>query len=417
MTCLLPAQRRWVGNRPDADWHHFNLGWLFTVPAELTGEILVRAVERLLERNPALRTAYRVTPHGWRSQVLSPQAGTVMGRAELADYRGEAAALAEEIARAQTRMRPADGQVLHVVHFPFGDEPGRLLVIIHHLTLDGFSMGIVADELESALRGELEGPRRPATPADYVAAVEQWVRTEEAAADARRWRARPFDAVRMPPTDRDEPASLSTMRLAGIRLSAAETAVLARASRARGLRVSDVVLDAAAQAIMARWGLPAVGVDTYHVGRHLTPLNIDVVDTVGYLQNTFPIVFTARDGFDPADLRAVPERLFGFDALRHFTDELADLPKTTLRYNFRGQLGRLDERAGALLRSADEPLGPLRSQVQTERYTLMLEGDVVDRRLELHIKYSTGHYHPGTVRELLEEAVVRVRAAAEELTC
>lgn len=409
---LLPTQQRWTGNRPDADWHHFNLGWLFTVPAGLTGGALASAVRRVLDRNPALRTAYRETPGGWRAHVLDLEPDAVMTASELADYRGEPDALAGEIAKAQTTMRPEDGVVFRVVRFPFGDQPGRLLVIVHHLTLDGFSLGILADELERALRGDAEGPRG-ATPGDYVAAVEKWVDTDEAAADADAWRSRPFSEVRLPPTDLDAAAPLSTMRLDTVRLTVDETRALATTSADRGVRVSDVLLDAAAQSIMARWDLPAVAVDTYHIGRHLTPLDVDVVDTIGYLQNTFPIVLRARAHFDPADLLAVPARMFGFDALRHFTDRLDEVPRTTVRYNFRGQLGRLDERAGALLRPADEPLRPLRSQAQTERYTLMIEGDVVDRRLELHIKYSVGHYRPETVADLLGGAIRRVR----ELAC
>ena len=53
-------------------------------------------------------------------------------------------------------------------------------------------------------------------------------------------------------------------------------------------------------------------------------MGIDVIDTIGYLQNTFPIVFAKRDRFDPADVRAVPDRMFGFDALRVFSGPLSE---------------------------------------------------------------------------------------------
>ncbi|WP_067461620.1 condensation domain-containing protein [Actinomadura macra] len=415
MTRLLPAQYRWV--RMDfTEWQHFNLGSLFTVPADLTAGVVARAVQRVLDRNPALRTAYRPGPDGWTAEEREISAAMVIRAAELPDYRGRADALGEEIARLQSTLRPEEGEVFRVVHFPFGDEPGRLLATVHHLTLDGFSMGLVGSELDRALRDRSSVPPG-ATPADYVHAVEKWAAGQEAEADAGRWLDRPWDRVGDPPPDLTGDATLPTMRIDSASLEADRTAALTAACRARGLRPGDVLLDAAAQAVLARWDLPAVAVDSYHIGRHLTPAGIDVIDTVGYLQNTFPIVFSARRGFDPADLAAVPDRMFGFDALRFFSGRLADVPSTALRYNFRGHMGRLDSRPGLLLGEAGEPIRRRRAQGQTECYRLMLEGDVIDGSLVLHIKYSTGQYRPETVAGLLGDALDRVRTTTGELSC
>ncbi|MDL4816955.1 condensation domain-containing protein [Actinomadura opuntiae] len=415
MNRLLPTQYRWT--RMDfGEWRHFNLGTLFTVPAGLSDGTLAPAVQRVVDRNPALRTAYRRGAAGWTAEERPADAATVVRAAELPDYRGRTGAMEEEIARLQGTLRPDEGEVFRVVHFPFGDEPGRLLATVHHLTLDGFSMGLVGGELDRALRGREPGPPC-AAPADYVAAVEKWVASDEAAQDAGRWLDRPWDRVANPPPDLDGDATLPTMRIDSGELEADVTAALAAACRKAALRPSDVLLDAAAQAVMARWDLPAVAVDAYHVGRHLTPMGIDVIDTIGYLQNTFPIVFTARDRFDPADVRAVPDRMFGFDALRFFSGRLDDLPATTLRYNFRGHMGRLNSRPGAYLGEADEPIRRRRAQGQTEAYTLMLEGDVIDGRLVLHIKYSTGQFEPGTIADLLAGALDRVRATTREPAC
>lgn len=415
MNPLLPTQSRWV-RQEFTDWHHFTLGALFTVPADLTPAALSDAVRRVLDRNPALRTAYRPGADGWTAEVRDIAPATVVRAAELPDYRGRTDELADEIVRLQPTLRPRDGEVLRIAHFPYGDEPGRLLMLAHHLTLDGFSMNILGAELDRALAGRPAGPLA-ATPADYVRAVEKWAVSEMALADADQWLDRPWDQVAAVPQDLAEDATLPTMRVDSAELDADLTARLTAACRKHRLRPSDVLLDAAAQAVMARWGLPAVAVDTYHIGRHRTPMDIDVVDTIGYLQNTFPIVFGARDHFDATDVRAVPERMFGFDALRFFTGRLADLPATTLRFNFRGHIGRIESRPGLVLDPADEPVRRGRAQSQTERYHLMLEGDVIDGHLVLHIKYSTGQYHPETIAELLGAAMDRIRATTGELSC
>jgi hypothetical protein len=417
MSGLLPTQRRWV-DVGFVDWHHFNLGLLCTVPPDLTDDRLTRAVQRVLDRNPALRTAYAQDgAGGWHVSERPVTADAVIRPAELSDYQGKSDVLNDEIMRLQRTLRPDRGEVFRVVHFPWGSgEPGRLLITVHHLTLDGFSLGLVTGELDRALRDEPQGPLS-ATPADYVGAVEKWVGTDQAARDAGRWAAMRWDRVAGPPTDLDEDATLPTMRIDSVRLDADPSTALTAACRAHRLRPGDVLLDAVAQTIMSRWDLAAVAVDTYHIGRHLTPLDIDVLDTIGYVQSTFPIVLSARPHFDPADIREVPDRMFGFDALTYFTERLDGLPATTVRYNFRGHMGRLTRNPGTFLRWADEPVRQRRSQRQGEKYTLMLEGDIVDGRFELSIKYSTGQYRVDTISALLAGALTRVEATIGELGC
>jgi non-ribosomal peptide synthase protein (TIGR01720 family) len=396
------------------DWKHFNLGALFAVPPDLSGTAVRDAVQRVLERNPALRTAYVPGPGGWHTQERAPIADVTVRAAQARTYAGSPDALSAEVNGLQTSLDPSAGDVLRVVHFPFAEDSGRLLLLVHHLTLDGFSMGLLVGELDRALSGRPPGPT-PAAPGEYLAAVEKWIDSDEAALDLDQWLDRPWSQVAVPPTDADGDATLPSMRLATEALDVASTEALTSWCRSAGLRPSDVLLDAAAQALMSRWSLAALAIDTYHVGRHITPFAIDVIDTIGYLQNTFPVVFTRRDRFDPADLRAVPERLYGFDALRHFGDQLTHVPASAVRFNFRGHMGRLERRPGRVLVTADEPLGRMRSPRQTEAYRLMLEGDVIDGQLYFHIKYSTGHYLETTINALLHDTLERVRLSAGEM--
>ena len=55
-----------------------------------------------------------------------------------------------------------DGPLLRAMHFDYGDdEPGRLLLAIHHLAVDGVSWRILMEDLESAYlslrRGQCRG--------------------------------------------------------------------------------------------------------------------------------------------------------------------------------------------------------------------------------------------------------------------
>lgn len=66
---LLPTQYRWV-NEPVSDINHFNLGALYYTPIELTLEKLRDAIKIVIDRNEALRTAYKKVSTGWVAKVM-----------------------------------------------------------------------------------------------------------------------------------------------------------------------------------------------------------------------------------------------------------------------------------------------------------------------------------------------------------
>lgn len=63
--------------------------------------------------------------------------------------------LIEVIAEAQTRVQaqlsPADGDMVRAVWFDAGPRrPGRLLLLVHHLAVDGFSWRVLQEDLKAA---------------------------------------------------------------------------------------------------------------------------------------------------------------------------------------------------------------------------------------------------------------------------
>jgi hypothetical protein len=75
----------------------------------------------------------------------------------------------------------------------------------------------------------------------------------------------------------------------------------------------------------------------------------------------------------------------------------------------------LNERANAWLVGSDTTAGGRRSSKQTEPYVLMFEGDLIDDRLTINIKYSEDHYRPETISGLVQRtAALLIDAASQE---
>ena len=422
---LLPAQQRWLdGDIPEVDY--FNLDVLFTCPAGVRLEHLRAVAAAMLRRHEALAMRYVRSDGRWVARPVPVDDALVEAAVEERRLPGDEEELAVELERAHRSLSLAEGRIFRLVHFEDGDAPGRLFVLVHHLTADGVSMTIVADDLETAvvaaLRGEpIELP--PATPPRLFAEeMAEWSRSPEAAEHAERWLAFPWREVAPLPVDRDGRGFLPSNRTARETLDEETTAKLMRSRDRTGPTAHDAVLGAVLLAVAEWSGLGTHLVDVYG---HNRDGGLDLTRTVGYVQSTYPVVVrvdpeaAAADALEDVSrqLASVPSPASGFDALRYLPGDphgLRGLPAADIRHNFRGGLARVLERKGSLLREADEETILNRSPLQTERYKLMIEGDVLDGCLVVGIRYSTERYADETVRGLVRRAADILTSAASE---
>jgi hypothetical protein len=414
---LLPSQRRWLATQ-FADPDHFALGWIFDVPQStpdgrtVDAAALQQAVHGLIDRHEALRTKYVLHAGGSADAEVLPDAPDgIFTVHDVADDQ-----VRQVLADGFGSHRLAEGRVLTARWLP----AQRLLQIaLHHLTLDGISVEILADDLEDLLIGS-EPPQDPRQPRTQAEALSQWLASAEAVQDARLWADQEWRDVRPVPTEMSGGGRLPSMDLISTDLAPAETAAVENLAERTGLGVESLVLAAAAAAIIERFGLPAVSVDTYHHGRDVLPGAGDLASGIGYYQANYPVVLTGPvDGWlarAVTRINALPKNRFGFDALRFAGHaQLQDLPSSGVRLNFRSRMNVLNERANAWLVGSDTTAGGRRSTKQTEPYVLMFEGDLIDDRLTINIKYSEDHYRPETISDLVQRtAALLIDAASQE---
>jgi len=410
---LLPCQSRWIANA-FTDPDHFGFVWVFALPEtdpdgrKVDADRIEAAVRRLTDRHEALRTRYVLDgPGGPVAEILARAPEGLFASVDTADD-----GLEEAFERAVRSHRLEEGRVFNALWLP---RQRFLQIAVHHLTLDGYSLTMLADELEDALTGRETG-QPPAQPRDLAADVAKWLGSEQADEDAARWAALGGPDVRPVPTDTSGPGTLASSTAVTAELDEEQSTALHLAAGELGQPVGLLVLAAVGRAVAEHFGLPAVSVDTYHHGRDGVTGGHDITTALGYLQSTYPVVVrsgprTSWPHEALADLTAVPSATFGFDALRFAggtppEDDGAQpaLNASAIRLNFRSRMNQVNDRVGRWLRSADVAGGSRRSPRQREPWLLNVEGDVVAERLVLTIRFSTDHYAEATVRALLAEA-------------
>jgi amino acid adenylation domain-containing protein/non-ribosomal peptide synthase protein (TIGR01720 family) len=366
----------------------FHQSVLLRVPAGLGRERLTTAVRTVLDHHDALRLTLSDTAGQWSYEVRPRGAVDADGCVTRVDVTGAGteelrAAIAEHAERAVGQLSPTDGEMLRVVWFDAGpDAPGRLLLVAHHLVVDGVSWRILVPDLAAAWQAAASGAEPALEPVGT--AWRRWAQWlgELAAQPARAaqvawWADQLRDEDVLVTAERRDPAvdTMATQSALAVTLPEDVTGrLLTAVPAAARCGVEDVFLTAFALAV-ADWrrrrGLGAgtsVLVDVERHGRQIPPgHDLDVSRTVGWFTSLAPVrldlgpvswgqVFTSSAALHKAlsrvkeTLREMPDEGIGYGLVRHLNprtrDELAAYEQPQFGFNYLGRTAVADADSG-----------------------------------------------------------------------
>ncbi|MEV0259715.1 condensation domain-containing protein, partial [Streptomyces sp. NPDC050732] len=158
----------WLGEHGH-QFDRFHQSMLLEVPPGLGVEHLQTAVSAVLDHHDGLRSRLTYRPGdpggGWTWEITPPGTVTTTGMVHRTDVAGLdphrlRVVIARESAAAAARLEPETGMLVQLVWFDAGpDHAGRLLVIVHHLVIDGVSWRILVPDLMSAWQAVSTGHR------------------------------------------------------------------------------------------------------------------------------------------------------------------------------------------------------------------------------------------------------------------
>ncbi|QNS09248.1 non-ribosomal peptide synthetase [Streptomyces xanthii] len=343
----------------------FSQSMVVPVPPDLGLERLTAAIRTLLDHHDVLRAVFtrEDTGTGWSMRVGAP--GTVRAedwvrRVDAAglDDAGLRALAAEQAAAARDRLDPFAGRCGQAVWLDAGpDRPGRLLLTLHHLVVDGVSWRILLPDLKTAW--EATEPGATGAPLPVGTSFRAWARHLEAeaarperAAELELW-TRTLAGGGAPVTAEPlDPARDTAATARGISLdldTGTTNALLTTVTAAFHGRVDDVLLTAFALAV-ADWrrrrGLgdsDAVLIDLEGHGREGGDSGADLSRTVGWFTSMYPVRI-APGPLDRAD--ALAGGPAAGQAVKRVKEQLREIPDGGIGH---GLLRHLDARTGRSL--------------------------------------------------------------------
>jgi amino acid adenylation domain-containing protein len=272
-----------------------NLAYNLPTALRLTGQFDVaafgRSLRAIIQRHETLRTTF-ATEAGRPVQVIAPAQPLALPLIDLqylAEAQREAVTLRLAGIEATIPFNLARGPLVRVTLVRLSEDTHVLLLTLHHIVADGWSVGVFTRELSTCYAAFAAG--RPATLpalriqyADYAIWQREWLQGAVLDAQIAYWRTQLADILLLElPTDRPRPAIPSADgAVHGFLIPAALSAAIAALSRPDGGTLFMVLL-AAWQIVLARYS----GQDDIVVG---TPVanraQGETEDLIGFLVNT-----------------------------------------------------------------------------------------------------------------------------------
>jgi amino acid adenylation domain-containing protein len=405
-------QRLWFLHELEPSTSAYNIPTALRLTGRLNAAALERTLAALVERHESLRTSFR-TSDGRPVQVIDAAGRFGWGFIDLG-----ALPERERIEEAQRRAaeearRPFDlsrGSLLRATLMRLGDEEHVLVVTMHHIVSDGWSMGVLVREVAALYKSFNEGtdahlPPLPIQYADFAHWQRRWLTGEVLDKHLDYWKRQlggDLPTLDLP-TDRPRPAvqsfrGASHMTVYPASLSAALHALCQRA----GVTLFMLLL-AAFKVLLQRY----TGQDDIVVGSPIANRNrVEIENLIGFFVNT--LVMRTDVSGDPSFLDLLGRvRAVALEAYAHqdlpFEQLVEEVqPERSLSRNPLFQvMFQLENTPKEELPMAGVTLAPLEIERVATQFDLSL--DVVDGRhgLVAVAEYSTDLFDPSTIEDLL----------------
>jgi non-ribosomal peptide synthase protein (TIGR01720 family) len=395
--------------------HHYNQAVLLEVHGKADAPRFAKAIEKLLLHHDALRLRFVDGRDGWQANIAAPDHDVPFEVVDLStlDEAEQSRAVETNAARLHSSLNLQDGPLMRVALFDRGPQRSSyLLIVIHHLAVDGVSWQILLEDLQS-LYQQLSVPSKTTSFQRWAELVSEHARSTVLRSELPYWLAIGDHLPMRLPLDKAEGTNtVAEARTVSVSLNADDTrAVLQEVPVAYSTHINEVLLTALVRAFAPWTGSKSLLIDLEGHGREEIFEGVDLSRTVGWFTTIFPVVLDSSDAESIIEdlrsmkeqLRLIPNRGLGFGMLRYGSvgSELEKLPQAEVRFNYLGQVDRVLAES-SMFSVAPQSSGPTQSAGAQRKYLLNIIAMVSGGELRLDWTYSTSIHHKETVERLAQ---------------
>ncbi|MBX3301080.1 MAG: amino acid adenylation domain-containing protein [Nitrospira sp.] len=408
---LTPIQH-WFFEAQHPNPHHWNQAVLLEIRQSLNFTWLTQAVQALVAHHDVLRLRFHQNAGGqWMQTYAATESQLICERVDLAalaqkQLRPWPEVMEKVATEAHQKLHITHGPLIRVVYFDRGpDETSRLLLIIHHLVVDGVSWRILIEDLQLAYR-QLEQGQLISLPAKSTS-LKSWrehlgvyVESKSLQSELDYWTGDNATHTHFPCSMTEEANLVGNTVTVTVSLSAEEThSLLHDVPPVYRTEINDILLTALAQTLCEWSGQPSLRVELEGHGREDLFDGVDLSRTVGWFTTRFPVTLTPGNAGPGAaiqavksQLRRIPKKGIGYGILRYLNSDATThetflaAPPPLVTFNYLGQLD-IPLEGESLFGIAMGSVGQSRDPHSRRSEVLSINASIVARRLTIDWTY------------------------------
>jgi non-ribosomal peptide synthase protein (TIGR01720 family) len=443
---LTPIQH-WFFEENLANCNHYNQATLLQMRGAIDFSLLKKAFEFLVTHHDALRCRYIKDVTGvWKQTSLTEEdIASIWTTIDLSNCGivELSVSIEQESNILQQSLSIETGPLCKIALFNCGIKaPARLLLVIHHLVVDGVSWRILLEDLEhvyEVLKNNktLSSPLKTHSYQQWSYALTSYAKSKELAQQIPYWQ-KIQESTRPLPIDFDKGCIISSTQAIVLSLTKEETtALLQKAPKAYRTQINDILLTALTLAIGDWTKDYNLSLSLEGHGREDIIKDIDLSRTIGWFTSIFPVYLKIDNPDDLGEaiktvketLRHIPDKGIGYGILKYLTLEKPLLPfisgsgatvsvpsiDPSLSFNYLGQWDNTLSQEG-LFEFAQESSGCSIARENTSSYYLNINSEVRGEVFSVYFDYSSNHYNEQTVDKVSKAFISRLRQIIEHCT-
>ena len=420
---LTPVQKAFLSSGLYANTSHYNQSIALESGSLIDFSLLESSLEHLVKHHDALRMVYRNkdgewlqenkgTEHKGYSLVLHNLSGTE-------DYETEMSMWCDDL---QSGIDLENGPLLKAALFRLKDKD-CLLLVIHHLVVDGVSWRILLEDLENIYRN-LENkkgiplPKKTDSFQRWAKLINEYALNDSLSQERAYWEeVLSTETIPLYSHEGFPDLSKGNLKSAYFTLDQESVELLqTKTHRVYNTEINDILLTALGISVRNVFGNDRVVLDLEGHGRENIIDGIDITRTVGWFTSIYPFVLNvdkSSSDFSSSlilvkeSLRKIPHKGIGYGILRYLGSGFERELETGVIFNYLGDFGGTAERTkggesslfnySGIYRGNESP-----KENDTLGKKLRISGLIVNKALQLSVAYNDAVYETKQIAALMD---------------
>lgn len=421
---LTPIQH-WFFENQKNNRHHFNQANMLYRAEGFEGEIIRQVFEHIIEHHDALRMTYSTLKNGSIQQVN--QAFTKdhfdFDIFDLRDETNESVIrdqIKQEADRLQTSFDLDNWGPLVKIGLFKTTSGDHLLIVIHHLVIDGVSWRILLEDLSTGysqvVKGEaLSFPSKTVSFKEWSTQLQSYAASKAFLKEIPYWRQLEQTTIQPLPTDgsitNNQKKDSSDIH---VELTPQQTKQLLQdVHHAYHTEINDLLLTALGLTLKNWTGEENLLLLLEGHGREDIMANMDVTRTIGWFTSAYPVILPIKEHelskqikLTKETLRSIPTKGIGYGILQYITpieqaESMSFQLQPQISFNYLGQFDQ--DTATEVFSSSQLSSGDSISQYFVRDQLLECNGGIFDGKLQMIFTYNHHAYQESTIQHIADQ--------------